>query len=128
MNNIEKNLKEIYDLLFYPEGLNELLSFLNEKLENITKGGIKEGLKFDEETERELTHRIMLEGVPYFISDKLRKKLTQFEGSISEQPMLLAHPSGIKEEKMLNFISKENMSELVDNDYTCVPNKLYDAM
>ena len=44
-----------------------MLLYLNSKLENIIKSGLKDGLKLDADTENDLVHRILLEGIPYFI-------------------------------------------------------------
>ena len=125
MNNIEKNLKELYDTFYYQSNIEELLSFLNSKFESVTQSGLKEGLSLDEETERMIIHRMMIEGVPFYISDKLRKQLLSYEGSISEQPMLLAHPSGVKNQDLINFIPSEKVKELINEDYSIINRKFY---
>ncbi len=117
MNNIEKNLYEFYEKFYYVDNLEELLLFLNQKLENITKSGEKEGLFLDQESEKQILHRLMIEGVSFYIGDKLKKKLLTYEESISEQPMLLAHPSSIKNEDLIDFIDSENLRKLIENDY-----------
>jgi hypothetical protein len=128
MNNIEKNLFEFYQSFYYESNLEDLLNFLNSKFENITKSGIKDGLVLDAETEKQLLHRLLIEGVPFYISDKLKTKLKNYEESISEQPMLLAHPSSVQKKELINFISSNNISELIKNDYCFINSKIYPHM
>lgn len=128
MNNIEKNLSEIYSTLFYESNLNDMLTFLSEKFEKITKSGIKDGLILDKDSEKDLLHRLLLEGIPYFIFEKLKLKLKQYEESISEQPMLLAHPSGVQNQKLINLIEPNYIKQLVENNYITIKEKIYDTM
>ena len=128
MNNIEKNLIELYESFYYQSNLEELLCYLNSKFENITKSGQKDGLMFDPETEKQLLHRLLIEGVPFYICDKLRTKLKKYEESISEQPMLLAHPSSIKKNDLINFINPEKINDIIKKDYCVIESKLYKHM
>jgi hypothetical protein len=129
MNNIEKNLSEFYEKFFYPSSLEELLLYLANKLEKITLSGIKGGLTLDQDAENELVHRIMLEGIPFFISDKIKIMLQSYEESISEQPLLLAHPSSVKNEDYLNFIDDPKyIHQIVNGDYAIIHKKLYNSM
>jgi hypothetical protein len=128
MNNIEKNLHELYESFYYQSNIDELLNYLNSKFENITKSGRKDGLILDPETEKQLLHRLLIEGVPFYICDKLKTKLKNYEESISEQPMLLAHPSSIKKDDLINFISPDKISEIVKNDYCVIDKKVYPNM
>jgi hypothetical protein len=128
MNNIEKNLYEIYETFYYQSNLEKLLEYMNEKFTRITKQGLKDGLNLDPDTERELVHRVMLEGLPYYIQEQLRNKLKEFEESISEQPMLLAHPSGIENKDLLGYIESKYVADLVKNNYVAIDTKLYQEM
>lgn len=125
MNNIEKNLLEIYEKFYYDTSIDELMLYLNEKFEKITKAGKSEGLQLDSSAEKDLLHRLLLEGVPFYLCDKLKNKLKSFEESISEQPMLLAHPSSIKNYDVINFIESKYISELVNEDYVKIDHKIY---
>jgi hypothetical protein len=128
MNNIEKNLYEIYESFYYQANLEKLLGYMNERFTRITKQGVNDGLILDAVSERELVHRIMLEGLPYYIQDQLRNKLKAFEESISEQPMLLAHPSGIEKKELINYIESKYIADLVKNNYVIINEKLYSEM
>jgi hypothetical protein len=125
MNNIEKNLSEIYSEFFYHSNLNELLIYLNTKFERITKSGFSDGLSLDKETEKELIHRLLLEGVPFYLFEKLKQTLKNFEESISEQPMLHAHPRNVTKPELLDIIPSTYISNLLKNDYMCLDFKVY---
>lgn len=105
--------------------MTELLSFLSEKYTNITKSGFKDGLKLDDETERDLIHKLLLEGLPFYILDKIKVSIKQYEESISEQPMLLAHPSGIKNQEFIKFIDSNFIESLVKKDHFFIDKKVY---
>ena len=42
-----------------------------------------------EKKEKELIHKILLEGIPFYMSNLLKNKLKEYENSISEQPALI---------------------------------------
>jgi hypothetical protein len=128
MNNIEKNLYEIYETFYYQANLENLMVYMNEKFSRISNKGMKDGLILDPDSERDLVHRIMLEGLPYYIQEQLRNKLKAFEESISEQPMLLAHPSGIENKDLINYIESKYVAELVKNHYVVINENLYPEM
>ena len=128
MNNIERNLFEIYETFYYQFNIEKLLVYLNDSFQRITKLGMKDGLTVDAEAEREIVHRIMLEGVPHYIQRELRNKLKEYEESISEQPMLLAHPSGVENKDYLRYIESKYIAELVNNDYVKIDEKIYPEM
>ena len=104
MNNLEKVLDEITTTSFYKGNFEELIAFFAEKFDKIVNSGIKDGLSLDEKTEKDLLHKFLLEGVPFYFTNKLKQKLKSYEESISEQPMLLAHPSSITKKELLNMI------------------------
>lgn len=104
MNNIEKLLDEIATTSFYKGNFDEVLEFFSEKYDRIVQSGQKDGLKLDEKSEKELLHKFLVEGVPFFFTNKLRQRLKTYEESISEQPMLLAHPSSITKKELINLI------------------------
>jgi hypothetical protein len=124
-NNIEKILYEIYESFLYPLNISELLNYLSTKYNSILESGFKDGLKLDKDTEKELLHKICLEGIPFFILEKIKFSVKNFEGSISEQPMLLAHPSGIKNNDLINYLESYSIEQLVKNDYFFVDKKIY---
>lgn len=125
LNNIEKNIYSIHESFYYPSNLNALLLFLEAKYTKILSSGLQQGMTVNKESERELMHRLLLEGIPFYISSLLKTKLKQYEESISEQPMLLAHPSSVNDKSMLNFIPKQNIEEIIKSNYTVIPNKIY---
>jgi hypothetical protein len=104
MNNIEKLLDEISTTSYYKGNFEEVLEFFTEKYDKIMQAGLKDGLGLDENTEKELLHKFLLEGVPFYFTNKLRQRLKSYEESISEQPMLLAHPSSVTKKDLINLI------------------------
>ncbi len=128
MNNFETNLFEIYEQFYYPSSIEKLLTYLNDKFERITKQGLKDGLQLDKEAERELVHKLMLEGIPFYLNQQLKNKMKSFEESISEQPMLLAYPNTIKKQSLLNFIDPKYIFKLVNDHYVAIDEKLYPEM
>ena len=126
MNTYEKQVFEIYESFFTPSNLNSLLLFLEDKFSKIVQKGESQGMVLQEKEEKDLIHKILLEGVPYYISNLLRKKLKDYENSISEQPALIANPMSIKDKKMLNFLSGENVKSLVNNLYTVIDKNIYE--
>ena len=126
LNNIEKNLFEIYESFFFPSNLNDFLIYFSQKFDKISKSGISQGLTLDKESEKELMHRLLLEGVPFYINRLLINKIKKYEESISEQPMLLANPSMIKEKRMVNFIPSKNIEEIIKNDLTIIDKNIYE--
>jgi hypothetical protein len=127
MNNFEINLFEIYEQFYYPSSIDKMLTYLNEKFEKITKQGVKDGLKLDKEAERELIHKLMLEGIPYYLNEQLKNKMKSFEESISEQPMLLAYPNAVKK-NLLNFVDPKYIAKLINDNYVSLDEKLYPEM
>ena len=126
MNNIEINLYEIYDEFYYERNIDKLLIYLNDKFERITKKGFKDGLTIDPISEKEIIHKLLLEGLPFYLHELLKIKLKSFEESISEQPMLLAYPNSIKNKNLLNFIEPDYISNLIKNHYVYIDSKIYD--
>ena len=72
-----------------------------------------------------MIHKICLEGIPFYIVDKIKNHIKKYEESISEQPMLLAHPSGVKNLDLINFIDSKNIEFLVNQNYFSVDKKIY---
>ena len=126
MNTYEKLLFEIYESFFTPDNLNKLLLYLEEKFDKIIKKGQSQGMILQEKEENDLTHKILLEGVPFYMSNLLRQKMKDFENSISEQPALIANPLSIKDKNMINFISGENIKDLVTGLYCVINRNIYE--
>lgn len=85
-------------------------------------------MKLDKSTERDLIHKICLEGIPFYILEKIKFAVKNFEGSISEQPMLLAHPSGIKKKELISYLESSSIDSLIKNDYFFADKKLYEEI
>ena len=128
MNNVEKILHEIYSEFFYEDNLAKAIEMLSEKYDRIIISGKSQGMVLNKESEKDLIHRIMLEGVPFVILSKLKERLKTYEESISEQPMLLAHPSGVENNDYLNMLPSSLVKELLEKHYSFVGKKLYDEM
>ena len=126
MNTYEKLLFEIYESFFTPDNLNKLLLYLEEKFDKIIKKGQSQGMILQEKEENDLTHKILLEGVPFYMSNLLRQKMKDFENSISEQPALIANPFSIKDKNMINFLSGENIKDLVTGLYCVINRNIYE--
>ena len=126
MNTYEKKIYEIYDSFFTPTNLNNLLLFLEEKYSKILEKGKSQGMTLKQDEEKDLIHKILLEGVPFYISELLRKKLKDYENSISEQPALIANPISVTDKRMLNFLSGENIKSLVNDLYTVIDKNIYE--
>ena len=71
-------------------------------------------------------HRLLLEGMPFYIYNLLKNKIKKYEESISEQPMLLANPSSIIDKKMVNFLNGENIQNLINENYTLLDRNIYE--
>ena len=126
MNTYEKQLYEIYDSFFTQSNLNDLLLFLEDKFSKILKKGESQGLSLKEEEEKDIVHKILLEGIPFYMSNLLKNKLKEYENSISEQPALIANPMSVTDKKMLNFLSGENVKSLVNGLYTVINKNIYE--
>ena len=126
MNTYEKLLYEIYESFFTPDNLNSLLLYLEEKFSKIIKKGESQGMILKEKEESDLIHKILLEGVPFFMSNILRQKMKDFENSISEQPALIANPLAVKDKNMINFLSGENIKDLVTGLYCVINRNIYE--
>ena len=126
MNTYEKQMLEIYESFFTPSNLNNLLLFLEQKYSKILERGKSQGMTLKGDEERDLIHKILLEGIPFYMSELLRKKLKDFENSISEQPALIANPMSVKDKRMLNFLSGENVKSLVNGLYTVIDKNIYE--
>ena len=126
MNTYEKLLYEIYESFFTPDNLNSLLLYLEEKFSKIIKKGESQGMILQEKEENDLTHKILLEGIPFYMSNLLKQKMKDFENSISEQPALIANPLAVKDKDMINFLSGENIKNLVTGLYTVINRNIYE--
>lgn len=122
MNNVEKNLSEVYEKFYYPIYILELTDFLDEKIKKISeKGGNNlDNMKHDEKME--FFHFVFKEGVNYYIYSKLTAKLKEFEESVSSQPMLLAYPNNV-DSKFLNYYDSKCILELLKNGVYIEENK-----
>lgn len=101
---------------------------MEQKYSNIVRGGTKEGLVLDESSERELLHKLMSEGVNRFLSSKIRQSIFDYEGNISEQPMLLAYPNSIEDKEMLNHIESRYISSLINEGFVKIDSAVYSNM
>jgi len=128
MNNVEKVLNERYSEFFYEGNLSQTMEMLSEKFEKIVNHGKSQGMVLDKQSEKDLTHRILLEGVPFVILSKLKEKLKQYEESISEQPMLLAHPSGVENKDLINLFPSYVVKDILDKHFSFITKKVYDEM
>lgn len=127
MNTYEKQLFDIYSSLFTQDNLNKLLLFLEDKYSKIIKRGEEQGFTMnDKKEETDLLHKILLEGVPFYLSSLLKQKLKDYENSISEQPALVANPYNVKDKRMINFLSGDNLKEIVNNLYTVIDKNIYE--
>ncbi len=79
----------------------------------------------DYETEKNLIHKLCLEGTPFYIFEKIKTLIKKYEESISEQPMLLAHPSGIANKDLINNLNPNLIGDLVEKHYFYKDEKLY---
>lgn len=82
-------------------------------------------MKLDEESEKDLIHKLCLEGTPFYIFEKIKTSIKKYEESISEQPMLLAHPSGITNKNLINYLNPILIRDLVEKHYFYINEKLY---
>jgi len=128
MNTYEKLLLEIYESFFTQNNLNSLLLYLEEKFSNIIKKGESQGMTLQKKEENDLIHKILLEGIPFYMSNLLKQKLKDFENSISEQPALIANPLAIKDKKMINFLTGENIKNLVNDLYSIINRNIYESI
>ena len=128
MNTYEKLLLEIYESFFTPNNLNYLLLYLEEKFSKIIKKGESQGMTLQEKEEKDLIHKILLEGIPFYMSNLLKQKLKDFENSISEQPALIANPLAIKDKKMINFLTGENIKNLVNDLFSIINRNIYESI
>ena len=128
MNTYEKLLLEIYESFFTPNNLNSLLLYLEEKFSKIIKKGESQGMTLQEKEEKDLIHKILLEGIPFYMSNLLKQKLKDFENSISEQPALIANPLAIKDKKMINFLTGENIKNLVNDLFSIINRNIYESI
>jgi len=106
--------------------MSELIEYLTNKFDKILKSGIKDGLKLGDDSEKELIHKLCLEGIPFYILEKIKNSIKKFEVSISEQPMLLAHPSGILNKELINYLESNLISKLVEVNFFFKDEKLYE--
>lgn len=128
MNNIEKNLKEIYDKFYYPTYIEEIVEFLNSKFYKIIGKAKSEGYEMKEDVEKELMHNVFKEGVNYFLYEKLVKKAKEFEESISHQPMLLAHPNNVENKELLDCVKSSDINSLITEGYCLIEKPIYTDM
>ena len=128
MNTYEKLLLEIYESFFTQNNLNSLLLYLEEKFSNIIKKGESQGMTLQKKEENDLIHKILLEGIPFYMSNLLKQKLKDFENSISEEPALIANPLAIKDKKMINFLTGENIKNLVNDLYSIINRNIYESI
>ena len=128
MNTYEKLLFEIYESFFIPSNLNSLLLYLEEKFSKIIKRGENQGMTLQDKEEQDLLHKILLEGIPFYMSNLLKQKLKDYENSISEQPALIANPMAVKDKKMINFLTGDNIKNLVTGLFTFMNRNIYESI
>jgi hypothetical protein len=94
---------------------------------NIKSKGIKDGLPFDKDMEKHLLEQVLTESVTRILVSEINTKYRKEEETTSKQPLLLAHPSGYREEtnSELDILPGEKIAELMKDDYCIIDNFLH---
>ena len=102
-------------------------TFNNIKLKGIKVNFTQDGLPFDKDTEKQLLEQVLTESVTRFLVSEINAKYRKEEETTSKQPLLLAHPSGYREEtnSELDILPGEKIAELMKDDYCVIDNFLH---
>lgn len=128
MNNIEKNLYELYEKFYYDDEILKLVTYLNDKYTSITIKAKRDGMTLAIDDEKDFLHNLLKEGVNFYICSKLKNKLREYEESISSQPMLLANPGSLDKEKreiFLDKIPKDSLNQLINKEFIKIDENIY---
>ena len=99
--------------------LPKLLDQTAEIFENIKNKGKKDGLLLDSETEKKLVSQVLEEALTRKLTQEVNLVNRQEEETFSKQPLLLAYPSGYKEEENteLDVLTGDTIRELMENNF-----------
>lgn len=94
----------------------------SEIFEKIKSKGKQDGLVWDTETEKKVLEQVFDEAISRRLVAEVNAKYRKEEESFSKQPMLLAYPSGYKEETNteLNVLGIDTVQGLMENDMAYV--------
>lgn len=86
--------------------------------ERIKEKGREDGLVLEGETEKKVLTQVLEEAITRRLVMEVNAVNRKEEESFSKQPLLLAYPSGYKEETNaeLEFLSQDTVKELMEND------------
>lgn len=122
---MERRMKEIVS----KSGLKVLLPKFLEKISNsfskIKSSGVKEGLKWDDETEKHVLSDVLKEGLQREIIVEMRKLMQSEQKSDSKQPGLYATPSAFIEKYpkfKLETLKNETIADLMKNNFAIQKN------
>jgi len=131
MNNIEKNLYDIYEKFYYNDDILKLVTYLNDKYTSIVIKARRDGMSLAIDDEKDFLHNLLKEGVNFYLCSKLKNKLREYEESISSQPMLLANPGSLEIESrkdLLNKLPKCSLNDLINNTYMKIDENIYNSI
>ena len=128
MNNVEKNLSEIYEKFFYDDNLLKLTTYLNDKYKSINIKAKRDGMCMAVDDERDFIHNLLKEGVNFYLCSKLKNQLREFEESVSSAPMLLANPGSIEKDlrnDLLNCLPSNSIDDLLKKSISIIDANIF---
>jgi len=124
MSALEKEINSILaSSTFFQSNLLSILDKTNDAYRHITAKGKLQRLPIDSETDKEILQKCLYEATNRLIIDNVRESLAKDDASYSKQPLLLAHPSGVKsvyKNARLDQLQKETIEEFMKDDIAVV--------
>ena len=127
---IEKLVAEVINRSNLYRILPSFLQQTSDVFERIKSKGKEDGLVWDTEAEQKVFEQVLEEAITRRLVQEVNLLNRQEEESFSKQPLLLAYPSGFKEDanRELNFLTIDTVQALMEEDIAIQDNILdYDA-
>jgi len=120
MTYCQKILYEMTKDYKLKETLPPILDELYKKYQNIKKGGIKDNLEWNKETEKFVLTQVLTQGIVHMFAKEMRSQLTKENFVDSKQPLLLATPNAWYEKFpkiKLDFLLPDSIKSLIERGF-----------
>lgn len=117
--HLEKLVSEVTSRSSLYSILPSYLDQVSQIFENIKLKGKKDHLEMDSETEKKVLGQVLEEGLTRRLVQEVNKLNRKEEETCSKQPLLLAYPSGYKEETNaeLDYLTINTVQSLMESDW-----------
>lgn len=125
LSRTESALKELTSYSSLCIHLDSILSYAQDRFQNVVESGKKDKLVVDQQVEKFLLDRVLAEAVNHYLYQQLLKTTREKADSLNREVGLWATPATWQQKYPkvpLNAIPSPNLAELLTRGWTALPN------